>query len=284
MRKNWILPPKPGRLLMFVGLLAVVWLGDQWYRWWRPTVELRTTHYFIRSSATRAQTEEVGRKVEALHDAYFEFFRELIPAGASNGPLKLNLFASRAEFRRCHRWLTWEEAFYREPYCHAYFPSDETSPWQWMIHEAVHQMNREVARFELAQWAEEGVAEYFSTSRFAGDRLRLGVTDPNTYPLWWFEDQKFTGDMDGDLASGALIPLRALMSGQGGPSLNKAFNAYYLHWWSLVKFLIDDDHGRRHAAFLRVLRQGATLESFEKEIGPVEQVQSEWYAFFLRQK
>jgi hypothetical protein len=285
MKKNWILPPKPGRLLTLVGILAVVWVGERAYRWWRPTLEQRTAHYFIRSSATPEQTEAVGRKVEVLQAAYRGLFRELLPpAPTKPSLLKLNLYRSREEFRRCNRGVGWGEAFYLKPYCHAYFPTAEVSPWQWMVHEAVHQLNREVAGLELAQWADEGVAEYFSTSRFTGERLRLGVTDPNTYPIWWLEDLPLTGDLEKDLAAGIVIPLRVLVSGRGSQDMDREFNRFYLHWWSLVQFLMENEGAKHRAAFLRVLREGASLESFERHLGPVESVQRAWYDFFVRQK
>ena len=46
--------------------------------------------------------------------------------------------------------LGWAEAFYREPYCRAYFSDREVNPYHWMLHESVHQLNREVARLKLA--------------------------------------------------------------------------------------------------------------------------------------
>ena len=153
-----------------------------------------------------------------------------------------------------------------------------------MIHEAVHQLNREVAGLKLAQWADEGVAEYFSTSRFTGERLRLGVTDPNTYPIWWLDELPLTGDLDKDLAAGTVIALRVIVSGRRSQELDREFNCFYLHWWSLVQFLMEHDGARHRAAFLRVLREGASLESFERHIGPVERVQRDWYQFFLQQK
>ena len=36
-------------------------------------------------------------------------------------PLKMKLFKDRKEFRRTHPSLGWAEAFYRAPYCQAYY-------------------------------------------------------------------------------------------------------------------------------------------------------------------
>lgn len=53
-----------------------------------------------------------------------------------------------------------------------------------MLHESVHQLNQEVARLDLEKWLDEGLAEYFSTSRFISNRLAVGRVDLNTYPVW----------------------------------------------------------------------------------------------------
>lgn len=59
--------------------------------------------------------------------------------------------------------------------------------------------------------------------------------------------------------------------------MNKNFNLYYLHWWSLMHLLFDGENGKYRANALLLLRDGASLESFEQRIGPVEQLQAEWY-------
>lgn len=273
----WLLPPKPKRLLILSGLLLGIVVGDIVYRWWQPTHTHSTVHYAIRSSALPGQTEEVGAKLELLHSAYLDLFKEVRAIDQPHAPLKVKLFKDRNEFRRCNRGIGWAEAFYRPPYCHAYFSTEEINPYHWMLHESVHQLNHEVAQFRLAQWADEGLSEYLSTSLINDDRLEVGRVDRNTYPVWWLDELALTGDLEGDLKDGTVIPLRSILTGKGGPSLNKHFNLYYLHWWSLVHLLYEGQHGKYREGVLPLLQARATLESFEKHIGPVEQVQSEWY-------
>jgi len=273
----WLLPPKPKRLLILFSLLLGLVGGDTVYRWWRPTHTHTTQHYTIRSSAMKPQTDEVGVKLELLRTAYVELFNNLPETAEPHAPLKVKLFKDRNEFRRCNRGIGWAEAFYRPPFCHAYFSAEEINPYHWMLHEAVHQLNHEVARFQLAQWADEGLSEYLSTSLIRDDRLLVGQVDRNTYPVWWLDELPLTGDLEKDLKDGTVIPLRSILTGEGGPSVNEKFNLYYLHWWSLVHLLYEGQQGKYREGVLPLLHAGATLESFEQHIGPVERVQDEWY-------
>ena len=146
-----------------------------------------------------------------------------------------------------------------------------------MLHEATHQLNAEVAHFTLMRWLEEGVAEYFSTSRFVQRQLVPGTIDPNTYPVWWIEDLATTPDLTTNIQNGSVIPLRAIVSGHGGPSMNRHFNLYYLHWWTLTHFLFETEKHRR--AVTALIEQGGGLDAFEKLIGPVDKAQAEWHDY-----
>jgi hypothetical protein len=273
----WLLPPKPKRLLILFGLLLALVGGDKIYRRWTPTNTLTTAHYTIRSSALPAQAEEIGGKLETLHAAYGDLFKSWPEVRQPHALLKVKLFKDRQEFRRCNRGIGWAEAFYRPPYCHAYYSADEINPHQWMLHEAVHQLNHEVAHLDLAKWADEGLSEYLSTSRLRDGRLEVGYVDSNTYPVWWLDELPLSGDLNRDLTNGTIIPLRTILAGKGGPALDDSFNLYYLHWWSLMHLLFDGEGGKYRAGVLPLLLEGATLESFEKHIGPVDRLQAEWY-------
>lgn len=273
----WLLPPKPKRLLILFGLLLALVVGDKIYRRWTPTNSHTTAHYVIQSSALPSQTEDIGAKLEALHAAYVDLFKSWPEVQQPHALLKVKLFKDRQEFQRCNRGIGWAEAFYRPPYCHAYYSADEINPYHWMLHEAVHQLNHEVAHLNLAKWADEGLSDYLGSSLLVGGQINAGRTDRNTYPVWWLDELQLSGDLNRDLTNGTIIPLRAIITGSGGPPMNKDFNLYYLHWWSLMHLLFDGEGGKYRAGVLPLLQEGATLKSFEKHIGPVERVQAEWY-------
>jgi hypothetical protein len=151
-----------------------------------------------------------------------------------------------------------------------------------MLHESVHQLNQEVAHLALEKWLDEGLAEYFSTSRFISNQLALGRIDVNTYPVWWIEELAMSPDLAENFRNGSVIPLRAIITNRGGPSMSSHFNSYYLHWWTLTYFLFESPQYRERA--LALVRRGGGLEAFEQTIGPVDKVQDEWHAYIRRLK
>jgi hypothetical protein len=249
---------------------------------WHPTVQIVTAHYEIASAATRAQTEEMGRMAEILYQAYSNRLHHLPTFQKDHPRLKMRLYRDRDQMRWVNPWLGWAEAFYSKPVCHAYFSAREINPHHWMLHEAVHQLNEEVAHLDLAKWLEEGLAEYFSTSRIRDGRLHLGTIDPNTYPVWWMGEVATTSNLSTNLAAGTVFPLRAVITNRGGPSMRREFNRYYLHWWTLTHFLFEDE---RHAdSAVEVLKGGGGLRVFEEKVGPPEKIQEEWHQHVLRLK
>jgi len=42
-----------------------------------------------------------------------------------------------------------------------------------MVHEATHQLNNELAQFDLEKWLDEGIADYFGTSQYEDPKSSL---------------------------------------------------------------------------------------------------------------
>ncbi len=258
-------------LIVFAGIAAWKYIP----RPWNPALTVTTQHFTILSSAPKFQVDLVGVTVEQLYAAYSNEFHTLPRLVSDHPRLKMKLYKDREEFRRINPGSGWAEAFYREPYCQAYYSEAETNPYHWMVHEAVHQLNNEVAQIEPVQWLEEGLAEYFSTSLFTRGRLALGQIDPNTYPVWWIETIATAPDLATNLQNGSVIPLRAIISGKGGPLMKRHFNLYYLHWWTLTHFIFETPKHRTNA--LALISAGGGVDAFEKHVGRIEQVQVEWH-------
>src|SRR6185503_2697484 len=274
--KRWKLRPREWRMLFY---LAVVLGFAAWRlipRPWHPTQTLDRPHHRIYSTATRQQTEDTARALEQLYVAYSNRLAALPTFQAAHPRLQVKLFKDRTEFRRINPGLGWAEAFYKEPYCRAYFSAEESNPYHWMLHESVHQLNNEVAHLDLAKWLEEGLAEYFSTSRLDTNGLALGTIDPDTYPVWWIHELATSPDLAENLRNGSVIPLKSIVTNRGGPSMRSHVNFYYLHWWSLTHFVFESPRHRGNA--MKLVQQGGGLAAFEQCIGSIESVQSEWHS------
>jgi len=176
----WSWKARETRMLFYLLVLlgVVVWKYPP--RPWHPTITLETQHHIIYSTATRQQTDDTAHALGLLYEAYSNRVSSLPRFQREHPKLKVKLFKDRAEFRWVNPGMGWAEAFYREPYCRAYFSAAETNPYHWMLHESVHQLNQEVAHLKLEKWLEEGLAAYFSTSRRDAKALAWGQSDRDT--------------------------------------------------------------------------------------------------------
>lgn len=277
--RDWIVPRSRIRLLVMLVLLLGIFAWDRWYRRWSPAVRLSTEHYTVLSAASEAETRKVAAAVEALYASYMATFGNLGAPAAEHPKLQLKLYADRKEFRRCNRSVGWAEAFYREPCCHAYYSRSEANPYHWIVHESVHQLTHEVAHLRLPQWIEEGLATYLSTSAYREGSFHPGEIDWQTYPIWWLDDMSLSGDVSRDIADTKVIPSSCIIANRGGPDMDRTFNLYYIHWWSLAHFLLHYHDGVYRQSFNKVIQEGGSLESFEANVGPVETIQAEWYEY-----
>lgn len=236
--------------------------------------EYRTAHYTISSTATAAQTAQVGAAVEALHAAWLRHF-QLAPKPAA--PLQLVLYHDRVQFKAHNTSTPWAEAYYRRPVCHAY-PGTGANPYHWMLHEAAHQLGTQVMGLRKRRWLDEGLASYFGVARIEDGVLRPGTYGNDAYPIWWLASVELDQDVERDIASGRFIPLRALIT-DTGPEIARHVNQYYVEYWSLTQFLFHFDRGRYAQGYRQLIASNGGLAEFERLIGPVETVQREWHGY-----
>jgi len=276
-RWHWRPRAREIRILFYLLIAAAVAAWKFVPRPWHPTITLETPHHVIYSTASREQAEETARALDLLYTTYSNRLGTLPQFQRDHPRLKVKLFKDRDEFRRVNPNLGWAEAFYREPYCRAYFSAAENNPYHWMMHESVHQLNREVAHLRPEKWLEEGLATYFSTSILEKDSLQVGRIDPDTYPVWWIDEIATAPNLAENLRNGSVIPLRVIITNHGGPNLNQHFNLYYLHWWTLTRFVLETPQHRDRA--LELVQRGGDVKAFEQIIGPPEQIQKEWHEY-----
>jgi hypothetical protein len=267
------------RIILYLCVFLAIACWDVYRRRWTPTTTWSTDHYTVQSTCTQKQTQEIGAVAEILYSGYQEFLVQLAVTPQPHGKLRIKLFKDRKEFRLCNRGCGWAEAFYLKPYCCQYYSAEELNPYHWMIHEATHQLNEEAAGLHLAKWLNEGLADYFGSSRIIGKRLVLGEIDVNTYPVWWIETLAVSGNLEADKRNGSVIPLRAIISGSGGPDISKTFNLYYLHWWSLMHFLQHYENGKYRGGVAALVKTDGGVEAFTRHVGDVEQIEREWYGY-----
>ena len=268
------------RFLIDLVLVAVVFGGYFWYTQWRPSITLESEHYKAFSSASVEQTRQALNRLETLYQIYTAFWD--IKSVSTDNKLLLKIYSSRKEFKRANPLSGWAEAFYRKPYCHQYIEAGkENKPYHWMVHEATHQLNNEVSHFRLPQWAEEGIASYFSTSRMDDGKISLGVVDRDTYPVWWLSSLGLSGDLSHDKAEKKIISIKSIINDEKPLKMSEHVNLYYIHWFSLVHFLSEAERGRYRRTFIECVKAPSGLDDFEKNIGSYQLIEQQWYHHLL---
>jgi len=247
----------------------------------RFAATVETAHYAIASTAAPSQTALVSAAAESLYDAYTTYFGDSLKIDSDRPKLKLVLYKDRQEFKAHNRSSPWAEAFYLAPLCHAYY-ADGPNPYHWMLHEATHQLNHEVAKLPRVNWIEEGLASYFGASRIQDQTLKPGTIDIGAYPIWWLPSIALSGNLQDDIRRGRIISLRALIN-SGRSDIGKNVNVYYIGYWSLTHFLFHYDNGRYASRYRKLMASGGSLENFERLLGPVERIEGQWYEY-LRER
>jgi len=268
------------RLVIDLLLAGAVFGGYFWYTHWTPAHKLESEHYIAFSNASIEDTQEALNRAEALYRAYTAFW------DVNATPYKkllLKIYSSRKEFKRANPMSGWAEAFYQEPYCHQYLDSErENRAYHWMIHEATHQLNNEISHFELPQWAEEGIACYFSTSKTIEGKIQLGIIDRNTYPVWWLHSLGLSGILSQDKSTQNIMSIKSIVNDEKPLKLNQHVNLYYIHWFSLVHFLLEGEQRKYRESFIASVKKTSGLDSFEKNIGPYNKIEPQWYRHLCR--
>jgi hypothetical protein len=59
-------------------------------------------------------------------------------------------------------------------------------------------------------------------------------------------------------------------------------NLYYIHWFSLVHFLLEVEQGKYRQAFMACVKTPSGLEAFEENIGPYQLIEPQWYQHLLQ--
>ena len=270
------------RLAVFLVFLVFGWGGLQAYQHWTPSLTVQTEHYAIASTETQKNTEIAGKKAESLYRAYHAEFGGSLNLGEPKKLLPMRLYQNREEFKRSNVLARGyaEALYYPGRACHQYFDKKSANPWHWMIHEATHQLNHELANPDLKLWLNEGLACYFSTSFIdSQNRLHPGKLDFNTYPIWWLTDVKLSGDWEADVELKRIIPLHQLIR-DNGPNRNRHVNTYYLHWWSWAHFLFHGEDGKHRPGLLQLVSEGGSIRGFETYIGPMQDLESQWYQHY----
>lgn len=238
----------------------------------------RSAHYLITSAATPEDTAQAAQALERVRGHCLALFG--VPAPEAPAPLRVVLYRDRAQFKAHNRSHGWAEAYYLPPVCHAWL-DDEPNRFHWLVHEATHQVAREVARFPRKRWLDEGMAAYIGGSVPRADAFAFGTADRHAYPTWWLHRHDWLGTLEEDRTAGFWTPLADLMDDRVAPGRGGDVNRVYVQYWALAHFLLHARDGALRPGLHALLREGGGSAAFERVVGPLASLEPAVHAHLL---
>ena len=230
---------------------------EVWENEYGPGLKLTTAHYEIFTTLLEPlMLRQVPGFVESAYRAYQGQLPEPIETSSR---LTIYLFATRQQWEDFTRFFAGARsdlycklkagAYYLNGACVAYNIGRERT-FMVLGHEGWHQFNSRHFTYRLPSWLDEGIATLFEVHR--GEKgLYYFEPGRNGYRL---------GALRKTLINGNMIPLRELIGVNPGEVLatdeDDAVSAFYGQSYALVRFLREEDYGKRLRDYHKMLLGG----------------------------
>jgi hypothetical protein len=229
---------------------------EGWQNQSGPGLKLTTAHYEIYT--TLLEPLMLSQVPGFVESAYRGYQNQLPHPIETTTPFTIYLFADRRQ------WETFTIAFagpqapvylkikagayYLNSACVAYNIGLERT-FNGLGHEGWHHFNSKHFRYRLPSWLDEGIAMQFEVSDY-DKGFFIFHPERNLYRL---------GSLKQTLLKNKTIPLRELIGLNPGEVVddgNDAVAAFYSQAYALVRFLREDDYGKRLANYQNLLLDG----------------------------
>jgi hypothetical protein len=193
-----------------------------------------------------------------VESAYRGYQSQLPRPIETSTPFTLHIFANRQQWETYTKDFTGPQyplylkikagAYYLNGDCVAYNIGRERT-FATIGHEGWHQFNSRLFKYRLPSWLDEGVAMMFETNQY-DQGLFTFQPGRNGYRL---------GSLKKTLLKNNTIPLRELITMNPGEAVvdsDDTVAAFYSQAYALVRFLKEDDYGRRLSSYQKLLFDG----------------------------
>jgi len=229
---------------------------DLWESQFGTGLKLTTAHYEIYTNLLDPlMLSQVPGFVESAYRGYQSQLPKPIETSA---PLTIYLFANRQQWEVFTTDFTGPQAqmylkiragaYYVNGACVAYNIGRERT-FSSLGHEGWHQFNSRLFKYRLPSWLDEGIAMQFEITEY--DKGFFTFTpDRNGYRL---------GSLKQTLLKDKIIPLKTLITLNPGEVVTEnddAVAAFYSQAYALIRFLREDDYGKRLAKYQKLLFDG----------------------------
>lgn len=230
---------------------------EEWENEYSRGIAIKTKHYEIYTTFLEPLVlRQIPGYMESCYRGYNDQFGRLIE---TENRFKIYLFATRQQWEDFTKTFAGPQAslyckikagaYYLNGSCVAYNIGRERT-FSVLGHEGWHQFNRRNFKYRLPSWLDEGIAMLFEVSRYERGKF-------------YFEpDKNFQrrGALKKTLLENKMIPLRELVALNPGEVVGKdegrAVAAFYSQSYALVRFLREENYGRRLKDYHRILLGG----------------------------
>jgi hypothetical protein len=230
--------------------------AEVWQSQFGPGLKIATAHYEIYTTLLEPL---ILSQVPGFVESAYRGYQNQIPTPVETAtPFTVYLFADRNQWEiftidfagpQSPIYLKIKAgAYYLNGACVAYNIGLERT-FAGLGHEGWHQFNSRHFRYRLPSWLDEGVAMMFETSRYE-QGLFIFQPERNLYRL---------GSLKQTLIKNKTIPLRELVGMNPGEVVTEsddAVAAFYSQTYALVRFLREDNYGKRLVRYQKLLLDG----------------------------
>jgi hypothetical protein len=229
---------------------------ESWENEFGPGLKLTTAHYEIYT--TLLEPLMLVQVPGFMESAYRSYQSQLPQPIEITSPFTVYLFADRQQWETFTISFTGPQsplylkikagAYYLNGACVAYHIGRERT-FSGLGHEGWHQFNSRLFKYRLPSWLDEGIAMLYETSQY-NQGLFAFTPEQNGYRL---------GSLKQTLIKNKAIPLKELVGlnpGEVVTESDEAVAAFYSESYSLVRFLREDNYGKRLANYQKLLLDG----------------------------
>ncbi len=235
---------------------------EPWSDEYAPGITITTEHYDIH---TTLLDPLMLRQVPAFVESVYREYQKQLPSPIETKTrLTIYLFGTRQEWedftkkfvgRQWRHYLKIKKgAYYLNGSCVAYNIGRKKT-FSVIGHEGWHQFNSRHFAYRLPSWLDEGIAMLFEVFRYDKGRF-------------YFEPQRSgrLGSLRKTILTDNMIPLKQLIALNPGYVISDtdSVTAFYAQAYALVRFLREEDYGKRlgnyHNLLLGALRGNWPLE------------------------
>ena len=265
------------RIIGYCICAIIATLVYQWMTYWQPNDSFNSTHFKVDTTAPLPIAKDASERLEKLYRYYTTFFE--LSEQTDKGFMHVRIYATREEMHDVNPIVSdWAEGFYMGRTSHQYIDTYAGNPYDSLIHEAIHQFNKERAAFSLEQWIEEGLACYFTVHYQDDGSVDLHNINVHSYPIRHIAVLPLSGDLSQDMQSGHLISVKDLVEGSKPLPMDTRFNTYYLHWYSLTSYLMNGDTQKYRTQLLQYIRDGSPVDKFAEYFAGYTEIEKQWHA------